>query len=160
MTDRATIREATADDLETVAALIDEYVDWMVASRLIPVREPNDFRGATAPAAYTSPRGFVLLATLDDVPAGCVALRSLAEPGVCEMKKLYVRPEFRSAGVGRLLVDEVITRSRAAGYRMMRLDTLPRMTDAIRMYTRYGFTARGPYHGEHPAGALYFERAL
>jgi GNAT superfamily N-acetyltransferase len=84
------------------------------------------------PGEYVSPRGRLLLALSDREPAGCVAMRPLTSD-TCEMKRLYVRPAYRTAGVGRQLVQRVITEARSAGYQKMYLDTLPVMTGAQRL---------------------------
>lgn len=156
-----TIREARdAPDLVVVGELVDEYESWLVASGMIPAREANECRDGHASAAYQGVGGCVLLAESDGKAAGCVALRPLARTGACEMKRLYVRSDFRAAGAGRLLVTEIIGRARSRGFDTLCLDTLPAMTAAIRLYQDLGFRARGPYHDEHPAGALYFELSL
>ena len=90
------------------------------------------------PASYLPPTGALLLATRDERLAGSIALRGL-ETDICEMKRLYVRPEFRGLGVGRDLAAAVIDAARDLSYRTMRLDTLPGMDDAQRRYRTLGF---------------------
>jgi len=115
---------------------------------------------ANLPGAYRSPEGRLILATRDNKLAGCVALRKL-ENGICEMKRLYVRPDFRGTGVGRLLAESLIRIAREIGYERMRLDTLPgKMDRAIAMYRRFGFKDVEPYYFNPVAGAAFMELDL
>lgn len=112
------------------------------------------------PGAYAPPAGRLLLALCEGGAAGCVALRRL-EGGVCEMKRLYVRPAYRGKRVGGLLVDRIIQEARVAGYQRMRLDTITSsMQDAIALYRRRGFREIPAYRENPIAGALYLELML
>lgn len=114
---------------------------------------------ATLPGSYAPPAGRLLLAVQDDEIAGCVALRPL-EPGACEMKRLYVRPAYRSLGVGRMLSERVVQEARNAGYRCMRLDSLPSMVAALDLYRRLGFREIPPYCDNPIQGAVFLELQL
>ena len=115
---------------------------------------------ASLPGDYAPPEGRLLLAEYESQPAGCVALHKL-ENGICEMKRLYLRPQFRGKGLGRVLADRIIAEARQIGYRRMRLDTVePVMKDAVAMYRNIGFQEIPPYCKNPIAGALYMELEL
>ena len=122
---------------------------------------------AELPGEYAPWTGMLLLGLVDDQPAGCVALRRIASEDagelhgnsdVCEMKRLYVRPEFRGCGLGRELVNAILASAAAIGYRKMRLDTVPsEMAKAVELYRQLGFKEIAPYRKNPVAGAKYME---
>jgi putative acetyltransferase len=115
---------------------------------------------AGLPGDYAPPEGRLLVAEYSGQPAGCVALHRLG-PEICEMKRLYLRPQYRGKGLGRLLADTVIAEARSIGYRAMRLDTVePVMPNAVALYRRLGFKEIEPYRANPIDGALYMELAL
>jgi len=119
---------------------------------------------ASLPGSYGPPTGRLLLALRqgtqgNDLPVGCVGLRKL-EDGTCEMKRLYVRPSLRGEGAGRELVEAVIEEARTMGYTKMRLDTLPNMLEAQKLYKDLGFREIPAYLKNPTPNALCFERAL
>jgi ribosomal protein S18 acetylase RimI-like enzyme len=113
---------------------------------------------AELPGDYAPPGGRLLLA-LDPLPVGCVALRPY-EPGTCEMKRLYVRPDYRGTGLGRRLVEAIVAAGRDAGYERMRLDTMPSMEAARALYRSLGFVEIEAYRFNPVHGTTYFELAL
>jgi GNAT superfamily N-acetyltransferase len=150
---------ATADDMAAVRMLFREYTDWLA---LDFATSPSDFEAeiAALPGRYAPPEGRLLLATSSGHAAGCVALHK-TQPGICEMKRMYVRPAFRGLGLGRLLAEAIIAEARAMGYSTMRLDTLPRrMPEAARLYGALGFREVPPYWSNPIAGVKYFELKL
>jgi putative acetyltransferase len=115
---------------------------------------------AELPGDYAPPDGRLFLAQYDGSLAGCVALHKL-ESTVCEMKRLYLRPQFRGKGLGRALGDHILAEARAIGYQRMRLDTVePVMKDAVAMYRKLGFREVAPYRANPIAGAMYMELDL
>jgi len=123
------------------------------------------FRGfdeelASLPGTYAPPEGRLLLAEFEGRLAGCVALHKL-EQTICEMKRLYLRPEFRGKGLGRALAARIISEARQIGYERMRLDTVESaMRDAVAMYRRIGFREIAPYCRNPLPSALYMELRL
>jgi ribosomal protein S18 acetylase RimI-like enzyme len=148
----------TAADVEIAAQLFSEYAS-SIGIDLAYQGFATEL--ATLPGKYAPPSGELLLARdLDQVPLGCIALRAFAEPGCCEMKRLYVPPRARGLGIGRALVEAIIEAAMRIGYREMRLDTLPTMTDAIGLYTRLGFVPIEAYYDTPIAGTVFLARSL
>ena len=146
----------SADQIVTARRLFKEYE----ASLGIEL----SFQGfaqevAGLPGAYAPPAGRLFLAADGAESAGCVALRPLGG-GICEMKRLYLRPTARGARLGRRLAETVILEARAIGYARMRLDTLPSMKEAFALYQSLGFREIAPYCENPIAGTRFMELSL
>lgn len=158
-----TVRTAGRDDLETLRTLFREYVAAPHSEALFHAYLDNqdfDREVADLPGVYEPPLGALLLAEHGSTVIGCVALKPLDPPHICEMKRLFVRPEGRGLGAGHALVDGVIAAARNAGYSFMRLDCMPSMHDAQRLYRGFGFYEITPYNENPVAGSLFFELQL
>jgi ribosomal protein S18 acetylase RimI-like enzyme len=148
---------SSSADVDRVRALFREYEQSLGISLCF---QGFDEELASLPGAYAPPRGRLLLALdASGEAAGCVALRPVGED-VCEMKRLYLRPSLRGQGAGRALATRIIDEARVAGYRAMRLDTLPTMTEAAAMYVTLGFRKIAPYYPSPVEGTLYLELEL
>jgi putative acetyltransferase len=115
------------------------------------------------PGSYAPPEGRLFLAVSGERICGCIGLRKIGEDSnkTCEMKRLYVRPEFRGQGIGKAMALKLIEEARLVGYERMRLDTLPaQMGDAIKMYRALGFREIEPYYHNPVEGALFMELIL
>ena len=131
-------------DLPAITSLFRAYA----ASLPIDLGYQNfDAELASLPGKYAPPTGALLIARdASGAALGCVAMRSLDQPGICEMKRLYVAPAGRAQGLGKQLALAIIEAARAAGYREMRLDTLVTMHEAQKLYRALGFTEIGAYY--------------
>jgi putative acetyltransferase len=150
------VRAASLDQIATARILFKEYE----ASLGIELTFQGFSREvAELPGAYAPPAGRLFLATDGAEAAGCVALRPLGD-GICEMKRLYVRPSARGARLGRRLAETVIREGRAIGYTRMRLDTLPSMKEAFALYQTLGFREIAPYCENPIVGTRFMELDL
>lgn len=147
----------SAAELHDIRTLFEEYA----ASLSVDL----GFQGFAAevaglPGAYAAPLGTLLLARLDGAVVGCVAVRPLQPPQVAELKRLYVRDAGRGHGLGLALSEAAIAFARSAGYASLRLDTLPDMQAARRLYAGLGFREIAPYRHNPVAGTSYLELDL
>jgi putative acetyltransferase len=145
-------RAETAEQIELARGLFREYGQTPGVSECVAGFEHEV---AGLPGRYK----VLLLGFVDGAAMGCAALRALEED-VCEMKRLYVRAGARGAGLGKMLAQTVMDEARGMGFRRMRLDTLPSMGAAHRLYRSLGFVEIGRYSEGAPAEALFFERNL
>ena len=146
----------TAADVAQARALFLEYA---AESKLDLCFQGFEEELAALPGKYAPPGGRLLLARDGEGTAGCGALRELSE-GVCEMKRLFVRPAFRKQGVGRMLASRLVEEARRIGYRTMRLDTLASMHAARALYESLGFRRIPAYYTNPLAEVVYLELVL
>lgn len=152
-----TIRAAAAADLDEIRALFREYAAGLDFSLCF---QDFDREVAALPGKYAPPAGRLLIAEIDGWIAGAIAMRAL-DAEACEMKRLYVRDVARGSGAGRALAERLVAEAKAAGYRVMRLDTLrDRMAAANRLYESLGFRDIPPYYHNPLEGVRYMELDL
>lgn len=154
-------------DIAQIRKLFTEYAESLGFSLCF---QDFDRELTGLPGDYAPPEGRLLIARRGDESAGCIALHGFepdrlepdrVEPGICEMKRLYVRPQFRGSGLGRLLTERVIADAKSVGYAKMRLDTVePKMKNAVALYRALGFREIGSYRPNPIEGAMYMELAL
>lgn len=145
------IAAAGPGDLARVRELFEEYQRSLGVSLCF---QGFDAELAGLPGDYVPPRGGLWLASEAGGLAGCVALRPI-DGAAAELKRLYVRPAFRGRGLGRSLAQHAIAHARAAGYRELRLDTLPSMRGAQSLYAALGFRDIAPYN-DNPVDGVRF----
>jgi ribosomal protein S18 acetylase RimI-like enzyme len=148
----------TAEEIAAVATLFREYADWLGIDLSF-----QDFESelTTLPGKYAPPFGELLLArSVDGDSLGCVGVRPLGGSEVCEMKRLYVRPQARSLGIGRALVAAILSVAKDLGYAEMKLDTLSSMKEAIALYKEFGFARIPAYYDNPVQGVVYLGKQL
>ena len=139
----------SAIELTSAAALFRAYAKALPVD-LAPQGFSQELK--SLPGPYAAPEGELLLAKRGDHVLGCIALKRL-EPGVAEIKRLFVRPQARGLGVAKALITDLVKIARERGYREIKLDTLPEMTAAVALYKSFGFAPIPPY-GSHPYPGL------
>jgi putative acetyltransferase len=148
----------TAEDVEAVRSMIRAYVDWLYRTIPEEAEEITYYYGperlaealAEVPTSFTPPHGLAFVARRDGITVGCVLARPFGQPGIAELKRLFVLPSARGSGLGRALVETIISRMRDVGYPTVRLDTAIFLTDAIALYRRLGFVQIDPYYDLPP----------
>lgn len=144
-------------DLNTVRSL---FLDYQADMGIDLCFQGFDDELVGLPGEYAPPNGSVFLASVGGEPAGCCAFRSLTNTdhlNACEMKRLFVRRVFRGFGLGRLLVERVMTDAHLAGYTTMLLDTLSDMETARALYQEAGFVEVAPFYHNPIPGAHYLK---
>ena len=158
MNARVTLSQAESEaDIEDVREIFREYESSLGLDLCFQGFE-DELKNL--PGKYAAPKGRLYLAQVSNMVAGCIALRPL-EPDVCEMKRLFVREEFRGLQIGRMLIERLIDDAREIGYTAMRLDTFPpKMGKAVQLYESYGFREIPPYYDNPNEGVLFMELRL
>jgi len=146
----------TLEELEEVRNIFIEYSDFLQVDLCFQNFEKEL---QTLHQVYSPPQGCIILAKQNDNTVGCVALKPIGE-GVCEMKRLYVRPEARGKGFGKKMVEELISFARKSPYKTMKLDTVSKLQEAISLYRSFGFVETAPYVYNPLSEVLYFELQL
>ena len=150
------ITAGTAEEIESVRLLFREYQAFLGVDLC--------FQGfarelAGLPGDYAPPGGILLLAMQGQTAAGCGALRKL-DPSTCEMKRLFVRPEFRGRGLGKALARRLMDEAVRLNYSRIVLDTLDRLSAAMAIYESLGFVRTRPYYQNPLPGVVYWELSL
>jgi putative acetyltransferase len=154
------LQAETAEHMQLARALFQEYATLQGVDLCF---QNFDAELASLPGAYAPPTGALLLAYVDGEPAGCGALRPLADvdyANACEMKRLFVRRAFRRFGLGRLLAQALMDHAVRAGHSVMLLDTLDDMEAARGLYSSLGFESIAPYYFNPIPGAHYLKVQL
>ena len=151
------VQASSPEEIESARTLFEEYAAWLQIDLCF---QSFDEELASLPGQYAPPDGRLLMAIEDDQLVGCVALRKTGE-GTCEMKRLFLRSQFRGQGLGRKLAETIILEARQIGYERMRLDTLPgRMDQAIKLYRALGFQEIPAYYHNPVPDATFMELLL
>ncbi len=166
---RVAVRSVSSPpEIEAVRALLLEYRTWQAVHREVTAFPDSiletglrymDEEITSLPGVYRPPGGALFLATVGREAAGCTGVRRI-QPHVCELKRLYVRPDYRGWGIGRRLTRAALNGARTLGYRSLVLDTLPTMGSAIQLYRAMGFQPIPEYWPNPVDGALFFEYRL
>jgi ribosomal protein S18 acetylase RimI-like enzyme len=155
-----TIRTAERDDMDAVRRLFVEYAESLDFDLCF-----QDFENEldALPGPYAEPDGTILVAEEDDETIGVVAIKPLGTDDdrlVCEMKRLYVEPEYRGRGIGRELASAIVDEAQKRDYEVMRLDTVATMHAARSVYRSLGFEKTTPYYHNPLDDVVYYEKDL
>ena len=151
------IQAETSEQIEAARKLFREYEAWFGMNLCF---QNFDEEVANLPGKYAAPEGRLFLAFSDGKLVGGIALRKL-EDGICEMKRLFVKDEFRGQKIGISLIEKLIEEARKIGYKRIRLDTYPpKMAKAVKLYESYGFIEIPPYYHNPYGETLFMELNL
>jgi putative acetyltransferase len=150
------IRKAEIHEIHVIRELFEEYAKELDVDLCFQnfSKELDEL-----PGIYSEPDGCILTLENQEHIIGIVALKKL-EDGVCEMKRLYLKPEARKNGYGRKLADALINEARSKGYKFMKLDTIQRLKVAVQMYKAMGFEETSAYNYNPDATVMYFQKEL
>jgi putative acetyltransferase len=146
-------------DSENVALIHELFVEYQQALGVDLCFQDFADELSNLPGKYAPPSGELLLILLDGQPVACGAMRELGD-GICELKRIYLRPTARRMGIARSISIRLIESAKDRGYRAMRLDTLKRLVGATELYEDLGFTYIEPYNHALEEDIVYMERAL
>jgi GNAT superfamily N-acetyltransferase len=150
------LQAESPEQIDAAREIFIEYEKWLGVSLCFQGFEEEL---ASLPGKYAPPKGRLFLAYFDSELAGCGAFRRF-EDNVCEIKRIYVREQFRGHGIGREMLEKLIDEARSSAYDLMRLDSwIPRMQTAIAMYRKFGFYEIEPYN-ENPYEMIFMEKSL
>lgn len=150
------IKALTAAHYTAAGALFKEYAQWLGIDLCF---QQFDDELAQLPIMYGEPNGGIFLLKDDIQYIGCVGVRT-KEPGIAELKRMYIQPAYHGKGLGQLLLQEAIAFATSIGFTKIRLDTLATMTPAIGLYKKNGFYEIPPYYFNPEANAVFFEKLL
>jgi ribosomal protein S18 acetylase RimI-like enzyme len=143
-------------DYEDAAALFREYAAWLEIDLCFQHFGEELQR---LPQMYGPPEGAIFLCRQDGKLAGCVGVRRFNDT-TAELKRMWVRSEFRSLGIGETLLQQALDFAKKTGYPSINLDTLAVMTPAISLYKKYGFEESAAYYDNPHPDARYFSKKL
>ena len=152
------------DRIEDIRSLFSEYTDMLVSINpefhlYLDIQHYDDEKENPS-LKYALPDGRLYLDISDDgIARGCIALRKLSD-GKGEVKRLYVRPEYRGNGIATALVERIIEDARNIGYKELYLDTLPELESAVRLYKSFGFEETGQYNDSPVDKTIFMKLSL
>ncbi|TDE18733.1 GNAT family N-acetyltransferase [Dyadobacter psychrotolerans] len=151
------VKATTPEQYEAGALLFKDYADSLDFTLSF---QSFDNELTILPVMYGPPTGALLLVEDDALYVGAVGLRQIENAETCEVKRMYIRPEYQGKGVGKMLMQSAINEAKAINYKTVKLDTLAKMTPAVGLYKSFGFLETKPYNYNPYSDVLYFEKDL